>query len=124
MSQWFFARNFRVVVPVATTAALLLAAWLIDLIDRFADSVSLPNKSEKTLREAFCLSHQNAWIGLTMAVGISVAVFVLWQLDHDVFISRSVLAAIAMIYLTINFAFSEIWAAIPIKEIVVGCLFA
>ena len=122
--QWFFARNFRIVVPVATTAALFLTAWLIYLIDRFADSVSLPNKSEKTLREAFCLSHKNAWIGLTLAVGISGAVFVLWQVDHDVFVAGLLLAAIAMIYLTINFAFSEIWAAIPIKEIVVGCLFA
>ena len=72
--QWFFARNFRIVVPVATTAALFLTAWLIYLIDRFADSVSLPNKSEITLREAFCLTHQNAWIGLTLAVGISVRV--------------------------------------------------
>jgi len=99
-------------------------AWLIYLIDRFADSVSLPDKSEKTLREAFCLSHKKAWIGLTLAVGISGAVFVLWQVDHDVFVAGSVLAAIAMIYLTINFVFSEIWAAIPTKEIVVGCLFA
>ena len=122
--QWFFARNLQVTILIGSQVALFLTAWLIYLIDRFADSISLPTNSEKSLREAFCLRHKNVWIVLIPTIALSDAVFVFWRLDHEVFAAGIFLGAVAMIYLAINFVFSKLWAAIPIKEIVIGLLFA
>ena len=121
--QWSFAQNFRVAL-VVSRVALFLTAWLIYLIDRLADSISLPGDSVKTLREAFCLRHKNAWMGLILTIALLDTAFVFWRLDHDVFVAGTFLGAIATIYLTINFAFSKLWAVIPLKEIAVGVLFA
>lgn len=122
--QWFFAQNFRVSLPVISRVALFLTAWLIYLIDRLVDSISLPGDSARTLREAFCLRHKNVWVGLILTIAMLDTVFVFWRLDHDVFVAGIILGVIAIIYLTINFAFSKLWATIPLKEIVVGFLFA
>ena len=122
--QWFFAKNFRVALPMVSGVALFLTAWLIYLIDRLVDALSLPRGSAKTVREAFCLRHKNVWLGLILAIALLDTAFVFWQLDHDVFVAGIFLGAIAIIYLTINFAFSKLWAAIPLKEIAVGFLFA
>jgi hypothetical protein len=111
-------------ILIGSQVALFLTAWLIYLIDRFADSISLPTNSEKTLREAFCLRHKNVWIVLIPTIALSDAVFVFWRVDHKVFVGGIFLGAMAMIYLAINFVFSKLWAAIPIKEIVIGLLFA
>lgn len=122
--QWFFAQNFRVALPVVSGVALFLTAWLIYLIDRLADSISLPNGLARTVREAFCLRHKNVWLGLIVAIALLDTALVFWRLDHDVFVAGIFLGAGAIIYLTINFAFSRLWAAIPLKEIAVGFLFA
>lgn len=122
--QWFFAQNFRVALPVVSRVALFLTAWLIYLIDRLADSISLPNDSAKTLREAFCLRHKNIWMGLILAIALLDTAFVFGRLDHDVFVAGIFLGAIAIIYLTINFMLGRLWTAIPVKEIAVGFLFA
>jgi hypothetical protein len=122
--QWFFAQNFRVALPVVSRVALFLTAWLIYLIDRLADSISLPGDSAKTLREAFCLRHKNVWMGLILAIALLDTAFVFRRLDHDVFVAGIFLGVIAIIYLTINFAFGKLWTAIPVKEIAVGFLFA
>jgi hypothetical protein len=122
--QWFFAQNFRVALPVISRVALFLIAWLIYLIDRFADSICLRSDSPKTLREAFCLRHKNVWMELILAIALFNTVFVFRRLGHDVFVAGIILGAIAIIYLTINFTFSKFWTAIPVKEIAVGFLFA
>jgi hypothetical protein len=122
--QWLFASSFHVTVPGPARVALFLAAWLIYLIDRLADSISLPSGSAKTAREAFCLRHKNVWLGLILAIAPLDTAFVFWRIDHEVFVLGMCLGVVAIIYLTINFAFSKLWAAIPLKEIAVGFLFA
>ena len=122
--QWFFAQNFRVALPVVSRIALFLTAWLIYLIDRLADSISLPSDSAKTLREGFCLRHKNVWMGLILAIALLDTTFVFRRLDHEVFVLGMFLGAIAIIYLTTNFILGRLWTAIPIKEIAVGFLFA
>jgi hypothetical protein len=61
---------------------------------------------------------------LILTVSLLDGAVILPRLDHDTFGAGTILGAIAMIYLVLNFAFSKIWSAIPIKEIAVGFLFA
>ncbi|HST31738.1 MAG TPA: hypothetical protein VLK27_12960 [Chthoniobacterales bacterium] len=122
--QWFFAKNFRVALPVVSAVTLFLSAWLIYLIDRLVDAHSLPRDSAKTVREAFCLRHKNVWLGLILVIALVDTAFVFWRLDHDVFVAGIFLGAIAVVYLAVNFAANKLWAAIPLKEIAVGFLFA
>lgn len=122
--QWLFAKNFGLRLSLASQCALFFTAWLIYLIDRFADSISLPGRFEKTLREKFCLRHIRMWIVITILVGLADALFVLWRLDHQTVVAGMFLGTILILYLGVNFRFSRIWSTIPIKEIAVGFLFA
>lgn len=122
--QWFFARNFRVTLPIASRVALFLTAWLIYLIDRLVDSISLPTSSVKTLREAYCLRHKNAWIVLIIMIGLFDVAFVFCRLDYHVLVPGIIVGLIAIVYLMVNFTFSKLWTAIPLKEVTIGFLFA
>jgi hypothetical protein len=122
--QWLFARYLHVAVPVWARGALFLTAWLIYLLDRLADTLSLQADSPRTAREQFCLRHKEFWLGLVAAVALVDAVIVLWRLNRHVLIPGACLSGIAAVYLAINYAFSEVWEIIPLKEITVGCLFS
>ena len=104
--------------------ALFLTAWLIYLVDRFADALSLQTDSPRSLRQQFCLRYKKLWLGLIPVVGLIDAVIVLLRLNRDVLISGLCLSGIAAVYLAVNYAFSEVWEIIPLKEITVGFLFS
>ncbi len=57
-------------------------------------------------------------------VGLIDASIVLSRLSHDVITSGASLGGVAALYLVINYAFSEVWEVIPLKEITVGFLFS
>jgi hypothetical protein len=122
--QWLFAQSFHLIVPSPNREALFLTAWLIYLIDRVADSVSLTSDVPKTARQKFCADHTAAWLGLIGITGLFDAVIVFWRLDHETFMRGIFLGAIAVCYLTINHRFSQLWETFPFKEIVIGFLFA
>jgi hypothetical protein len=104
--------------------ALFLTAWLIYLVDRLADALSLQANSPRSARQDFCLRHRELWLGLIPAVGLIDAAIILLRLNRDVITSGASLGGIAALYLAVNYAFSEVWEVIPLKEITVGFLFS
>lgn len=122
--QWLFARYLNVSVSVWAREALFLTAWLIYLVDRLADALSLQANSPRSARQQFCLRHKELWLGLIAVVGLVDAAIVLLRLNRDVLISGSCLSGIAVVYLAVNHAFSEVWEIIPLKEITIGFLFS
>jgi hypothetical protein len=104
--------------------ALFLTAWLIYLVDRLADALSLQANSPRSVRQQFCLRHKRLWLNLIPAVGLVDAAIVLLRLNRDVLVSGACLSALAAVYLAANYAFSEVWEVIPLKEITVGFLFS
>jgi hypothetical protein len=97
---------------------------LIYLVDRLADALPLQTDSPRSVRQQFCLRHKKLWLGLIPAVGLVDAAIVLLRLNRDVLISGACLSGIAAVYLAVNYAFSEVWEIIPLKEIAVGSLFS
>ena len=122
--QWLFACYLHVTVSVWARGALFLTAWLIYLVDRLADALSLQADSPRSTRQQFCLRHKKLWLCLIPAVGLVDAAIVLLHLNRDVLISGVCVSGIAAVYLAVNYAFSEVWEIIPLKEITVGFLFS
>jgi hypothetical protein len=122
--QWLFARPFHITVSASARDSLFLTAWLIYLIDRLADSLSLQADSPKSLRQQFCSRHTRLWMGLIPVLATLDAIIVLSRLDRDLLLSGAFLGGAAFVYLTLNYAFSQLWETIPLKEITVGFLFA
>ena len=122
--QWLFANSFHVTVPSPARVALFLTAWLIYLIDRLADSHSVRASAEKSMRQAFCLRHIKIWIGLAIVIATLDGAVVLARLDQKLILKGAILGSIALVYLTVNSRFSQIWETIPLKEVAVGFLFA
>jgi hypothetical protein len=104
--------------------ALFLTAWLIYLVDRLADALSLQANYPRSVRQEFCLQHKKLWLGLIAAVGLVDAAIVLLRLNREVVVSGTCLSGIAAVYLAVNYAFSDVWEVIPLKEITVGFLFS
>lgn len=119
-----FARTFAVAIPSAEREGLFLTAWLIYLIDRLADSISLSTGVAKSARQEFCARHKRLWVALIAIVFLFDVEIVFWRIEHPTLVLGIVLGAIAAGYLAINFAFSKLWQAIPVKELIVGFLFA
>jgi hypothetical protein len=111
-------------VSVWARGALFLTAWLIYLVDRLGDALSLQVNYPRSVRQQFCLRHKKLWLGLIPAVGLVDAAIVLLRLNRDVLVSGVCLSGIAAVYLAVNYAFSEVWEIIPLKEITVGFLFS
>ena len=104
--------------------ALFLTAWLIYLLDRLADALSLQANCPRSARQHFCLRHKKLWLGLIPVVGSIDAEIILLRLNRDVITSRACLGGVAALYLAVNYAFNEVWEVVPLKEITVGFLFS
>ncbi len=63
-------------------------------------------------------------MGLIPVIATLDAINVLSRLDRDLLLSGAYLGGIAFVYLTLNYAFSQLWETVPLKEITVGFLFA
>ena len=111
-------------MSVWARAALFLTAWLIYLIDRLADALSLQADSPRSVRQQFCLCHKKFWLALIPAVAMIDAAIVLLHLNRDVLMPGICLSGIAAVYLAVNYAFNEVWEIIPLKEITIGFLFS
>lgn len=122
--QWLFARVFGITIPLAEREGLFLTAWVIYLIDRLADSISLSPGVPQAVRQEFCSRHKNIWVGLIAIAAVLDAGIVFWRVGHETFVFGIFLGAIAAAYLAMNHALSKLWQAIPIKEVIVGFLFA
>jgi hypothetical protein len=122
--QWLLAQTFSVAVPLANRVALFLTAWFIYLIDRFADSVSLSANFPKSIRQQVCSDHRNLWLALILMVGILDAGIIFTRLDFATTMGGLVLGLVALCYLILNWAYHRVWETVPIKELIIGVLFA
>jgi hypothetical protein len=122
--QWLFARSFNVTLLTASREALFLTAWLIYLVDRFADSISLGATLPKSARHEFCWRHRFVWFLLMTVVTALDAAIILTRLDPTTLRHGAMLGAIAVGYLGINNIYSRLWETLPLKEIAIGLLFS
>jgi hypothetical protein len=122
--QWIFAHSFHLSVPIGHQAALFLTAWIIYLVDRFGDSVSLVTGQPKSVRQRFCLRHKSIWLVAIICVAAVDLIVVLRAVDYETAVPGAVLGAFTIAYVAINHAHSEIWETIPLKEFTIGSLFA
>jgi hypothetical protein len=122
--QWIFAHSFHLSVSVGHRVALFLTAWIIYLADRFGDSVSLVTGHPKSVRQQFCLRHKSIWLVCIICVAAVDLIVVLQAVNHETAVSGAVLGAFTIAYVAINHAHSEIWETIPLKEFIIGSLFA
>jgi hypothetical protein len=122
--QWIFAHSFHLSVPAGHQAALFLTAWIIYLADRFGDSVSLVPGQPKSVRQQFCLRHKSIWLVSIICVAAVDVIVVLRAVNYETAVPGAVLGAFTLTYVAINHARSEIWKTIPLKEFIIGSLFA
>lgn len=122
--QWLFAETFGARLTFSLRALLFLTAWLIYLVDRFADTIQLPTGSPMSLRHRFCRKHMIGWwiaVAVIFSVDVSLAVR---SLDLQMLLLGGTLAAACGIYLLINHSLGGRWRPIPMKEKAIGILFA
>jgi hypothetical protein len=122
--QWIFAHSFHLFVPIGHRAALFFTAWIIYLADRFGDSVSLVEGQPKSVRQQFCLRHKSIWLVSIICAAAVDLIVVLRAVNYETAVPGVVLGAFTIVYLAINHAHSEIWDQIPLKEFIIGSLFA
>lgn len=122
--KWLFAREFGVLLSTSATQALFLTAWLIYATDRFADAISLQPSHPKSLRHEFCLRHKLIWLAAIVGIGLVDAGVLLARLEPELFRLGLFLGVPAIAYLVINYRFNRVWQTMPIKECLVGSLFA
>jgi len=122
--QWIFAYSFHLSVPPGHRAALFLTAWLIYLADRFGDSLSLVAGQPNSARQQFCLRHQSIWLVSIICVAVFDLIVILQAVNYETALLGGVLGAFTIAYLAINQVRSEIWETIPLKEFIIGSLFA
>ncbi len=122
--QWIFAHSFHLSAPVGHRAALFLTAWLIYLADRFGDSVSLVAGQPKSARQQFCSRHKNIWLVSIICVAVFDLIVILRAVNYETAVPGAVLGAFTIAYVAINHARSEIWETLPLKEFIIGSLFA
>jgi hypothetical protein len=122
--QLLFAQAFAVRLRASESAALFLTAWGIYLVDRFADSVVLPAGVDRSVRVDFCLRHQRRRIVLLLIVALIDGGIIIVGLPFEMIRRGLILGAVAVLYLVINYFFSRLWRTLPVKEVMVGFLFA
>ena len=122
--QWFFARSFHVSLGSGSRLALFLTAWLIYLADRLADTWKIYGNEPLSRRQQFCRRYQIAFfVSIALLAGIDLWIIVR-MLDHATIGIGTVLGAISILYLSINYWLGKIWRFVPVKEICIGSLFA
>ena len=122
--QWIFAHSFRLSVASGHWAALFLTAWVIYLADRLGDSVSLVAGQPKSLRQQFCFRHKKIWFVSITCVGLVDLIVVSRAVNYETAVIGGIIGAFTIAYLAINHAHSQIWERIPLKEFIIGSLFA
>ena len=122
--KWLFARQFGVTMSASATYVLFLTAWLIYAADRLADAICLRPLDPKSLRHEFCLRHRRLWLVAIVLIALADAGIALALLEPALFRPGLVLGVVATLYLVINYWFNQVWQTVPIKECLVGSLFA
>jgi hypothetical protein len=122
--QWLFASAFGAIVALPNRLALFLTAWLIYLADRFADCVSIAAGTPMSARQRFCAKHQAISIVLILLLVVIDSSICLTLIEPRTRVIGSAIAGAIAIYLALNHFAGWIWQRLPVKEMIVGFLFA
>ncbi len=122
--QWLFASAVGAVVALPNRLALFLTAWLIYSADRFADCASIPVGTSTSARQRFCAKHHAIWVVLIPLLMVVDSIICLTLIEPRTRVIGSAIAGAIAIYLALNHFAGWIWQRLPVKEMVVGFLFA
>ena len=122
--QWIIARNLGEPLNLQQCAVLFLAAWLIYLSDRLADSFTVPPGAPTSARQRFCRQHRFSIVPLIVLLGITDTTLSLIFIDRRTFIFGTLILVATTAYLAINHFAGQIWRQVPLKEVSIGFLFA
>ncbi len=121
--QELFARSLGVALGPGARVALFLTAWLIYLADRAVDTFRLRGSDALSLRQRFCLRNRRPWIVALIFVGAADGICLWNSLDPHIFRPGLAVGAASIAYLSIN-SLGRAWRFLPIKELLIGALFA
>jgi hypothetical protein len=124
MWQWLFARTYDVKLDFSSRAALFLTAWLIYLVDRWVDTIELPSEAPMSLRHRFCKVRVRPWVS-----GLATILFLngwvaLRGLNFSTLLLGGTVLLLCLGYLVTNHSLGGNWRIFPMKELVIGILFA
>ena len=122
--QWLFARTYHVKLDFSSRAALFLTAWLIYLVDRWADVIELPSEAPMSLRHRFCKKRVRLWFTGLAAIFFLNAWVALRGLDFSTLLLGGTVLFLCLGYLVTNHSLGWNWRIFPMKELVIGILFA
>lgn len=122
--QKAFARATDGIVSPAAGAWLFLTAWLIYLADRIADSFTIPAGSPITSRQRFCREHRRAMILLIAVLVLLDAAISFRLLEPHNIKAGLFLGTITFVYFFVNHLLPRWWKILPLKEVMIGFLFA
>ena len=97
--QWIIARNLGEPLNLPQCAVLFLAAWLIYLSDRLADSLTVPPGAPTSARQRFCRQHRVIIVPLIVLLGITDTILSLSFIDRRTFISGTLIFGATGVYL-------------------------
>ena len=124
MWQWLFARTYDVKLDFSSRAALFLTAWLIYLVDRWVDTIELPSEAPMSLRHRFCKMRVRRWVSGLAAIFFLNGWVALRGLNFSTLLLGGTVLLLCLGYLVTNHSLGGNWRIFPMKELVIGILFA
>lgn len=121
--QQLFGHERSLHVSAAARVALFATAWLIYLTDRLADSWPLASTAPASARQRFAREHRTLFV-LAIAGAIMADAVAIPHLDRATLHRGAIVGSVLVIYLLLNRFVSSVWRLVPVKEIVIGVLFA
>ena len=121
---WLFARGFHFPIARGGDWALFLTAWLIYLIDRFGDGLSIRSGAPTSSRQRFAVRHRSVWIAVMLLIAAADFVVIAVIIESQVSLIGAAIGALTLAYLIINRVWPRLWRILPVKEMGIGFLFA
>lgn len=119
-----FARVGKIDVPAATVAVLAFAVWLIYLVDRVLDPITVVDPSALRERHRFCARHRTG-VCVCAALGVVLSVWLAYRRLNvaDVRAGMLLVMLVGVYMLCVHFGGAAVSRFFP-KEAAVGVIFA
>jgi hypothetical protein len=122
--QWIFGQMAHATISISDRIALFATAWLIYLTDRLADSFNIPPAVPTSARQRFCARHRRSWLILIILLAMIDLAIAFTSIDRSTLALGSIISIAIAAYLGLNHFAGFIWHKWPLKEVLIGALFA